>query len=110
VPLFESRGRPSRPRQSAGSGRRDNTRHPEAEIADPEVGSAPVAIRGAEAIWIVDPGTAADHAVRLVIGIITPFPHVAVNLIKAPGVGVEAVDWDCPVTILALFPVSEGPG
>jgi hypothetical protein len=44
------------------TGRRENTRHPEANVVVPVVGFVPVAVRRAEVVWIVVPGTAANHA------------------------------------------------
>src|SRR5262249_13193566 len=59
---MDSPGRLARARRNrdrAGSGGK-RPANPEAEIVVPVVGGVPVAVRGAEVVWSVVPGTAAD--------------------------------------------------
>src|SRR5262249_46980470 len=75
-----------------------------------------VAVGGAEEGWVVKPGTAAAHTLAAIAccsraavdggaavgAILRPFPHVAVDIVEAPWVGVEAVDGHRALPILTL--------
>jgi hypothetical protein len=64
VLIVDSPGRSKHARRDldrAGSGT-ERTGDPEAKIGVPVVGGVPVAVRRAEVVWIVVPGTAADDA------------------------------------------------
>ena len=52
--------RARRDRDRIGSGGK-RTPEPEADVVIPVVGGVPVAVGGAEVLWIVVPGTAANH-------------------------------------------------
>src|SRR5262245_57134496 len=89
------------------SGRRKNTSHTDAQADAPIAGYVPEAARRAEVVRSVVPGTAANHAARLVAGVLAPLPDVTVDLKKAPGIGLEAIDRHRAIPILALLVVAD---
>src|SRR5262249_10768113 len=119
-PLAASHGTPAlivRRRSNWGARISQRSGQPKSDVVVPAVGIPPLAVGGAKALWAVTPGTAAEHPatacaacsrvaiagipiVAIVPAVLGPIPHVAVYLVEAPRVRIEAVDGHGPLPIL----------
>jgi hypothetical protein len=99
----------------------------EVQVVDPIGGGDPVTEGGAKALWIVAPGTAADHPaisvragrcpgrtisrcplIRIVPTVLNPVVDIAMDLIEIPRICLKAGHGQCPLSILTLGASGDG--
>src|SRR5262249_9207236 len=104
--------------QEKKESRRKRARPRDAEVVVPVDGGEPKAGGRAETHWIVVKGPAADHAtiaiaagdpcrpvrrstrIAVMIAILQPLPHIAMNLEEPPGIRLKRIDRNCFPPIL----------